>query len=75
VLPASAGGGAAVAVGVDRWSRGGTPFGTSEEHYQMELPQPSSFWFPVGVDCIVLDHDVADELWKCPSIVERHALL
>jgi hypothetical protein len=33
---------AAVAVGVGRWSRGGTPSSTSEEHYQMELPQPSS---------------------------------
>jgi hypothetical protein len=41
----------------------------------MERPQPSSFWFPVGTNCIVRDHDVADELWKCSSIVERHALL
>jgi hypothetical protein len=41
----------------------------------MEWPQPSSSWFPVGTDCIVHDHDVADELWKCSSSVERHALL
>jgi hypothetical protein len=31
--------------------------------------------FHVGVDCIIRDHDVADELWKCSSNVERHALL
>jgi hypothetical protein len=31
--------------------------------------------FLVGVDGVVPDHDVADELWKCPSSVERHALL
>jgi hypothetical protein len=31
--------------------------------------------FLVGADCIVYDHDIADELWKCPSSVERHALL
>jgi hypothetical protein len=31
--------------------------------------------FLVGVDDIVCDHDVADELWKRPSSVERHALL
>jgi hypothetical protein len=29
-------------VEVDRWGRGGTPSGTSEEHYWMEQPQPSS---------------------------------
>jgi hypothetical protein len=29
---------AGVGVEVDRWSRGGTPSGTSEEHYQMEQP-------------------------------------
>jgi hypothetical protein len=34
--------GAAAAVEVGRWSRGGTPSGTSEEHYWMEQPQPSS---------------------------------
>jgi hypothetical protein len=34
--------GASATVGVGRWSRGGTPSDTSEEHYQMELPQPSS---------------------------------
>jgi hypothetical protein len=45
---ADAGVGAAVAIGVGRWSRGGTPSGTSEEHYWMELPQPSSSWFPCG---------------------------
>jgi hypothetical protein len=38
--------GAAVADEVGRWSYGGTPSGTSEEHYQTELPQPSSSWFP-----------------------------
>jgi hypothetical protein len=43
-----AGAGAAAAVGVGRWSRGGTPFGNSEEHYRMELPQPFSSWFPCG---------------------------
>jgi hypothetical protein len=31
--------------------------------------------FLMDVDCIVRDHDVADELWKCPSSVERRALL
>jgi hypothetical protein len=31
--------------------------------------------FLVGVDCIIRDDDIADELWKCPSSVERHALL
>jgi hypothetical protein len=35
-----------VAGKVGRWSRGGTPSGTSEEHFQMEPPQPSSSWFP-----------------------------
>jgi hypothetical protein len=43
---ATAGAGAAVEVG--RWSRGGTPSGTSEEHYRMEQPQPSSSLFPCG---------------------------
>jgi hypothetical protein len=45
---AAADAGAASAVGVGRWSRGGTPSDTSEEHYQMELPHPSSSWFPCG---------------------------
>jgi hypothetical protein len=31
--------------------------------------------FLVSTDCIIRDHDVADKLWKCPSSVERHALL
>jgi hypothetical protein len=31
--------------------------------------------FLVGVDCIVRDDDIDDKLWKCPSSVERHALL
>jgi hypothetical protein len=31
--------------------------------------------FLVGTDCIVRDHDISDELWKCPSSVERHVLL
>jgi hypothetical protein len=37
---------AAVASEVGRWSRGGTPSGTSEEHYRTELSQPFSSWFP-----------------------------
>jgi hypothetical protein len=41
---ADADAGATVEVG--RWSHGGTPSGTSEEHYWMEQPQPSSSWFP-----------------------------
>jgi hypothetical protein len=58
VLPAGAGtevGGeptatvdAAAGAEVDRWGRDGTPSGTSEEHYWMEQPQPSSSWFPCG---------------------------
>jgi hypothetical protein len=35
---AAADAGASAAVGVGRWSCGGTPSGTSEEHYRMELP-------------------------------------
>jgi hypothetical protein len=35
-------------VEVDRWGRGGTPSDTSEEHYWMEQPQPSSSWLPYG---------------------------
>jgi hypothetical protein len=31
--------------------------------------------FLVGTDCIIHDHDDADELYKCPSNVEHHALL
>jgi hypothetical protein len=31
--------------------------------------------FLVDVDCIVHDHDIANELWKCPSSVEHHVLL
>jgi hypothetical protein len=31
--------------------------------------------FLVCADCVVHDHDIADELWKCPSSVERHVLL
>jgi hypothetical protein len=38
--------GAAVAVEVGKWSHGGTPSVTLEEHYWMEQPQPSSSWFP-----------------------------
>jgi hypothetical protein len=45
---AGVGDGATAAVRVGRWIHGGTPFGTSEEHYRMELPQPSSYWFPCG---------------------------
>jgi hypothetical protein len=40
--------GAGAAVEVNRWSRGGTPSGTSEEHYRRVQPQPSSSWFPCG---------------------------
>jgi hypothetical protein len=43
-MDADAGAGA----GVDRWGRGGTPSGTSDEHYWMEYPQSSSSWFPCG---------------------------
>jgi hypothetical protein len=32
------GAGATVAIKVGRWSHGGTPSSTSEEHYWMELP-------------------------------------
>jgi hypothetical protein len=31
--------------------------------------------FLVDADGIVRDHDVADELWKYPSSLERHVLL
>jgi hypothetical protein len=56
VLPAGAGaevGGvstvAAIAAGeAGRWGRDGTLFGTSGEHYWMELPQPSSSLPPCG---------------------------
>jgi hypothetical protein len=34
--------GAAATGGLGRWSRGGTPSGTSGEHFRTELPQPSS---------------------------------
>jgi hypothetical protein len=51
--------GAGATVEVDRWSYGGTPSGTSEEHYRMELPQPG---FLVRADGIVRDCDIADEL-------------
>jgi hypothetical protein len=39
---------AAARVEVDRWGHGGTSSGTTEEHYWMEQPQPSSSWFPCG---------------------------
>jgi hypothetical protein len=39
---------AGTGVEVDRWSRSGTPSDTSEEHYRMEQPQPSSSWFHCG---------------------------
>jgi hypothetical protein len=45
---------ASAAVDVGRWGRGGTLSGTSEEHCQMEQPQPSSSWFPCG------------QRWRCP---------
>jgi hypothetical protein len=54
--------GADAGVEVDWWSRGGTSSGTSEEHYQMGQPHPSSSWFPCG------------RRWH-PSSVEHHALL
>jgi hypothetical protein len=53
---------AAAAVRMGRWSCGGTPPGTSEQHYRMELPHLPIIGFLVGMDCIVHDHDVADEL-------------
>ncbi len=53
---------AAVAGEVGRRSRGGTPSGTLGEHYRMELPQPSSSWFPCGRGCIIRDHGIADKL-------------
>jgi hypothetical protein len=31
--------------------------------------------FLVCAHCVVRDHDVADEVWECPSSVECHALL
>jgi hypothetical protein len=62
--------GAGAAVEVRRWGRGGTQSGTSEEHYWIEQSQLSSSWFPCGHG-----HNVVDELWKCPSSVEHHALL
>jgi hypothetical protein len=37
--------GAVAAVGLDRWSRDGTPSGTSEMHYWMEHPRSFSSWF------------------------------
>jgi hypothetical protein len=40
VLPAGAA--AATAEETGRWGHDGTPFGTFEGHYRMELPQPSS---------------------------------
>jgi hypothetical protein len=46
VADTGTGAGVGVAVGVGRWSRGGTPSSTSEEHNRMEQPQPSSSWFP-----------------------------
>jgi hypothetical protein len=42
---AAADAGAAMAVGVGRWSRGGTPFGTLREHFRTKLAQPFSSWF------------------------------
>jgi hypothetical protein len=33
---------------VGRWGHDGTPSGTLEEHYQTELPQPSSSLLPYG---------------------------
>jgi hypothetical protein len=59
---ADAGAGAAVAIRVGRWSYGGTPSDTLEEHYRMELPQPSSSLFPCGRGCIIRDHGIADKL-------------
>jgi hypothetical protein len=43
-----AGADAATAGEVGRWGHDGTPFGTSGEHYRMELPQPSSSLLPCG---------------------------
>jgi hypothetical protein len=38
--------GAGLVIEVGRWSHGGTPSSTSEEHYWMEQPHSSSSWFP-----------------------------
>jgi hypothetical protein len=38
----------ATASEVGRQSCDGTPFGTFREHFRMELPHPSSSWFPCG---------------------------
>jgi hypothetical protein len=70
-----AGVGAAMAVGVGRWSRG--------VHHPVLRRSTTGrschilllHGFLMGADCIVCDHDVADGLWKCPSSVECHALL
>jgi hypothetical protein len=53
---------AGAAVGMGRWGHGGAPSGTSEEHYQMEQPQPPLLGFLVGEDDIVRDHDIAYKL-------------
>jgi hypothetical protein len=45
---ADAGVDAAVAGEVGMWNCGGTPSVTLGEHFRMELPQPSSSWFPCG---------------------------
>jgi hypothetical protein len=45
---ADAGVDAAVADEVGRWNRGGMLSGTLEEHFQTELAQPFSSWFPCG---------------------------
>jgi hypothetical protein len=47
-VPTTIADGVGAAVEVDRRSHGGTTSVTSEEHYRMEQPQPSSSWFPCG---------------------------
>jgi hypothetical protein len=52
--------------------------------YRLVLRRSTTGWschslpllrFLVGVDCILCDHDIADELLKYPCSVERHVLL
>jgi hypothetical protein len=70
---AGAGDGDGVAVRVGRWSRGGSIRRRSTTGWSSHnLPL---LGFLVCADGIVCGHDIAHKLWKCPSRVERHALL
>jgi hypothetical protein len=60
---ADADAGAGAAVEVDRWSRGGTPSGTSGGSiFEWSSHRLPLLGFLVGVDCIIRYHNVADEL-------------